>query len=219
MTGFRRVAALPTALLLLAAWTAAASAERFEFVPGAADNTASFQSRAAVESFEGKTHQVSGWIECDPAALGDSATVQVAIDLASLDTGIDLRNRHMREDHLETARYPQAVFRGGRLLGAPARLEPGRTARFEIAGELDLHGVKRPLRAPVEATLDASGGKQRLRVVARFPVSLSDYHIARPQFLVIRLAETQQVTLDAVAVATGASAPAAAPAKPQDKRP
>jgi polyisoprenoid-binding protein YceI len=194
-------AALAVAALAPAAW-----AERFEIAAGAAENVARFRSHAAVESFEGKTRQVSGWVECDPAALGDSVTVYVAVDLASLDTGIDLRNRHMRENHLETDKYPQAVFRGGRLFGAPAKLEVGQSATFEIAGEIELHGVTRPLRAPLEVTLLAADGPRQLRVATHFPVSLADFHIARPQFLIVRLAETQQVSLEATAVAPAAPA-------------
>ena len=189
---------------LLVAWTpvllgaAPAVAARFTIAPGAGSEVR-FASKAPVESFSGRTDRVSGWVDCDPAALGDSVTIEVTVDLASLDTGIALRNQHMRENHLETDRYPQAVFRGGRLSGGPSRLVPGETATLELAGELELHGVRRPLRLPVQVTLSDAPGGSRLRIEARFPVALAAHEIRRPQFLMLKLSDVQQVTLKLVA--------------------
>jgi len=190
----RLLVALTPALL----GVAPAGAARFTIAPGAGSEVR-FDSKAPVESFSGRTDRVSGWVDCDPAALGDSVTIEVSVDLASLDTGIALRNQHMRENHLETDRYPRAVFRGGRLTGAPSRLVPGETATLELAGELELHGVRRPLRLPVQVTLGDTDGGPRLRIEARFHVALAAHEIRRPQFLMLKLSDVQQVTLKLVA--------------------
>ena len=52
-----------------------------------------------------------GWIgEREPAILaGGDIVVRVS------DTGIGMRNTHMRENHLETETYPVATFTGGRI--------------------------------------------------------------------------------------------------------
>src|SRR5690606_23312653 len=91
-----------------------ASAARYEIVPGD-PNEVTFVSKAPLETFDGSTKQIRGRIEIDPQALGDSITVEVSVDLASLDTGIELRNQHMRENHLHTEKHPEAVFRGAHL--------------------------------------------------------------------------------------------------------
>ncbi|MBK9304990.1 MAG: YceI family protein [bacterium] len=62
------------------------------------------------------------------------------VDLAALDTGIGLRNRHMRENHLETDRFPQAVFRGARIL------KPGRPPLFGRRQRGRRGGRARPAR-------------------------------------------------------------------------
>src|SRR5689334_7763540 len=41
---------------------------------------------------------------------GQKVTGKVSFDLSSLDTGIKLRTRHMREKYLEVERFPEAVL-------------------------------------------------------------------------------------------------------------
>jgi len=191
------------ALALIAAPLAVdtAAAERFAVTPGAEGNLVTFESKAMMETFHGKTDQIDGYVEIDPAAVGDSVHVYLKVDMASLDTGISMRNRHMRENHLETDRYPHAIFRGAAVIeGAGAALAPGSPARFTVAGTMELHGVTQPLQASVEVALETDGGR-RLRVKTDFPITLPDYEIARPKFLLLKLGETQLVTVELVAEA------------------
>ena len=156
-----------------------------------------FESHAPMESFEGTTRKVTGRILFDPAAIGDSVTVEVEVDLATLDTGIALRNRHMRENHLETDAYPTAVFRGGRVTGRSAdAVGVGDTVTLELAGTFTLHGVTRELTVPVTLTRRESV----LAVGTHFDVHLSDYEIARPRFLLLKLDEVQNVTVQLIVV-------------------
>ena len=98
-------------------------------------NLVRFQSKAALEDFDGKTRKVTGTLVVDPDDLGDSLQVQVEVDLASLDTGISLRNKHMRENHLETEKYPSAVFRGGKIRPlANGEDKAGGKRSFELLG-------------------------------------------------------------------------------------
>jgi len=188
---------LPLTLLLALSWAATALAADFTIKPSQDKNLVVFTSKATLESFQGKTKQVSGQVSCDPASLADSVTVRVEVDLASLDTGIPMRNKHMRENHLETAKYPKAVFEGGRILEASARtLSPGTTVHLRLAGQFDLHGVKRPLEAPVDVTLAKDGS---LQITTHFDVALADYKIDRPSFLVMKLEDKQHVTVQVTA--------------------
>jgi polyisoprenoid-binding protein YceI len=178
---------------VLGASLAPLQAAEFVIAPDAASRV-EFVSKAPMETFSGSSRKVSGTVSLDPAALADSITVEVRVDMASLDTGIELRNRHMRENHLHTEKYPTAIFRGGRLSKASAAtLTEGQPVTAVLAGELELHGVKKKMEAPIELTLQKGGG---LRVVSRFKVNLPDYDIPRPQFLVMKLDEVQAVTAE-----------------------
>jgi polyisoprenoid-binding protein YceI len=174
-----------------------ASAATFTVRPGG-DTRVVFTSKAPVETFEGRTDRMQGTITVDPAAVGDSVTVHLVVDLASLDTGKKLRNKHMRENHLETEKYPNAVFDGAAVRSpAGGKLEPGKPATFEIEGTFALHGVSRRMRCTAEVTLDATGKLLAFRT--NFPIALPDYSIKRPEFLFMKLAEVQQVRVSASA--------------------
>jgi polyisoprenoid-binding protein YceI len=194
----QRILVLMGAAALLAA-TGIARATEF-VVHAGGDSKVVFTSKAVTESFEGKTNRLEGTLSLDTGAIGDSLTVHLAVDLASLDTGSKLRNTHMRNNHLETAKYPQAVFDGAAVLSpAGATLEPGKPVAFELEGTFSLHGVSRRMRCAAEATFVPTAHGGRLAFVATFPVLLSDYAIKRPEFLFLKLAETQQVRVSGTA--------------------
>ena len=71
---------------------------------------------------------------------------------------------------------------------------------MEIEGEFELHGVHRRLRLPVTVSLDEEAGRARLKIECHFQVSLADYKIARPQFLVMKLSDLQEISFLATAV-------------------
>ncbi len=150
-----------------------------------------FTSKAPMESFDGKTKKVAGHIICAGEDLSSGLELRIEVDLASIDTGIGMRNTHMRERHLETDDFPLAVFTGQTVMAnsAPA-LEAGRTVELTVRGAFDLHGVSQPRDITAEVTLEDDGS---LTVVAGFEVSLEDHDIDRPKFLVMKLADEQQV--------------------------
>ena len=184
-----------------------AEAERFVIMPGGEETLVAFESRAPLESFTGRTRSVRGLIDLTPSAIGDSVSVHVDVEMASLDTGIGKRNADMRENHLETDRYPTATFRGASLAGdAPRALADGQSTEVRMTGQLTLHGVTRRIELVVALTYERDVAGATLRARTRFPVLLADYEIPRPKFLFMKLGEEQQVTVDVLARATTAPA-------------
>ncbi len=186
-----------TMTILAVLWVCAAPARAATYVvkPGSGTQVV-FTSKATTETFEGRTDRMEGRLDVDPAAVGDSVTVKLEVDLASLDTGSKMRNKHMRENHLETAKFPKAVFVGAAVLSpAGAKLEAGKPVTFEAEGTFTIHGVSRRLRCTVDVTWTGSA----LTFKATFPVTLSDHAIKRPEILFLKLAEAQQVRVSATA--------------------
>ena len=145
-----------SSFLLLLLGPVPAVAATFVVVPGG-ENHVAFVSKAAMEKFEGKTRRLAGRIEVDPDRIGDSAQVHFEVDLTTLDTGIARRNQHMRDNHLETARFPKAVFDGVAILGSDApALRPGAPTTLDVEGTFTLHGVSRRVRLRVETTFTAA---------------------------------------------------------------
>jgi polyisoprenoid-binding protein YceI len=197
-------------LIILAATSVAlpARAEPFVISPEAGDTHVVFESKAPMETFQGRTAQVRGTIDLEAGGEGAIA-LDVVVDMASLDTGIALRNRHMCENHLHTDEHPEASFQGAKVVeGDPAALASPGDHEVTLEGEFTLHGVTRTIRVP--ATLSrTSGGAEgpRIRLTSAFDVALADYEIPRPRMLLLKLNEVQKVRVELWA------APAAAPAE------
>lgn len=141
-------------------------------------------------SFDATTSALSGMLTAsasNPSALEGS----VAVDLRSLDTGIGLRNEHLREKYLEVdkgAGYDQAVLSDVVLQG----LNPGAPAgKGSFTGLLTLHGVKKAVNGPVEVRQAGTGWSVR----ASFPVNLPDYNIEKPRYLGVGVRDTVQVSV------------------------
>lgn len=173
----------------------AATAAEYRIESGGEGNEVRFLSKAPMETVEGRTDQVRGHVRADLHDLAASLQVEVRVDLASLDTGIGLRNRHMRENHLETELYPEAVFRAGEIREAPASVAPGGEASFVIVGHMELHGVTRELAARVTLRRGEADGRDYLDVETAFDIHLDDYEIERPKFLMLKLDKKQQVSV------------------------
>ncbi|HEY6943371.1 YceI family protein [Dokdonella sp.] len=127
-------------ILLLAAMTAtgAAAAAPVGYTLDPAHTFPSFEAdHMGISYWRGKLDSSSGKVVLDRDA--NSGTVEVTIDLASIDFGFDKLDEWARgKEFFDTAKYPKATYTG-RL----ARFVDG--APTEVVGTLDLHGARKPL--------------------------------------------------------------------------
>jgi polyisoprenoid-binding protein YceI len=183
------LASIPLVLLLLSLNILSASAQKTEYhVDKQADNLVKFISDAPVENFEGVTDHIDGYLVYqgdDPTA---GSELYFEVDLRTLDTGIGLRNRQMREDYLHTDRFPYAAYKGRIIRATPS--EEG--MNVEVRGTMDIHGVKRPMR--ISGVISGQGETRRIR--SRFEVTLGDHDIEIPQFMFLKIDEVMQLVLD-----------------------
>ncbi len=139
-------------------------------------------------SFDAKTTALSGSIAV--SAKGVSAfDGSLAVDLRTLDTGIELRNEHLRDNYLEVAKQPgydTATLSQIDLKGLKPDAPEGKGS---FTGSLALHGVSKT----VAGTVDVRRMGDALRVKASFPVNLLDYSIRRPRYLGIGVKDIVQV--------------------------
>jgi polyisoprenoid-binding protein YceI len=165
------------------------------------ENRVTFLSNAPLEDFRGVTHRVDGFVYLDGEGLQgdtdlDASRFHFEVDLASLDTGIGLRNRHMRDRFLETDRFPFATFTG-RVLSLESLAGGG--FRATAAGDLSIHGVTR--RREIECGVNQEGGSparpaRDLRVRCSFTVPLGDHDIPMSRLLCMRISEDVELELD-----------------------
>ncbi len=137
-------------LVLILAACGAAAAKTFRTLPNDAHNLVQFVSDATLEKVVGRTSDIHGTVALQLDSLLSTTKAEFRVDLRTIDTGIALRNQHMRENHLETAKYPAAVFTLTRFISADKdSLEPGQSAHVLAEGELALHGVTRSYQIPL----------------------------------------------------------------------
>jgi polyisoprenoid-binding protein YceI len=141
-------------MLLVLAGSAPAKAEslRFRIQPEASEIT--FRATSRLMNAEGHFGRFSGDVVADPAGP-TGARISLTIDAASLDTGIEMRDKHLRSpDFFDIERFPTIAFQSVSVESA------GRGAT--VMGRLTLHGVTREIAVPVdvqitETALVASG--------------------------------------------------------------
>jgi polyisoprenoid-binding protein YceI len=137
-------------------------------------------------SIHGKGARPNGTVFVD----GRNVSGVVSLELGTLDTGIDLRNRHMKENYLQVAKYPRSELRLTRL-AIPDWPSVGafdvNNAVFE--GELSLHGVTRSVRGAARIRRKADV----LDVVASFEINTRDYGIETPGYMGVTVAESIKV--------------------------
>ena len=150
-------------------------------------------------SFDAVTSAISGALRQTGPGASYAGTLRV--DLVPLDTGIELRNNHLRETYLEVARGER--FRHADLTGIELAVPlPPDAARHKtsFSGTLSLHGVEKDIAGKAE--LSRRDG--RLRVEATFSLSLKEFDIPRPRYMGVGVRDKVGilVTFDAVSGAS-----------------
>ncbi len=145
-------------------------------------------------SFEARTSKLSGTLALasgHPVALNGS----LSVDLGSLDTGIGLRNEHLREKYLEVGKgegFDKVTLSEIRLPDADGEGVQGTTP---FTGSFRLHGTTRPVKGQAQIRREGSG----VRVEASFPVLLPEYGIEKPRYLGVGVKDEVQVKVSFVA--------------------
>jgi polyisoprenoid-binding protein YceI len=142
-------------------------------------------------SFEARTRMVRG--EITPSA--ESPTTMsgaLRVDLQTLETGIGVRDKHMRQNYLEVQKGPE--FAEAAIDQIHIDKLDGKT-RF--TGTLLLHGQRREIAGTAE--LKPQDG--RVRVQAQFPIRVSEFAIAEPTYLGVGVRDEIQVKVT-ITVAT-----------------
>ncbi len=111
-------------------------------------------------SFEAKSQKVQGHAVKEGEAY---KAENVVIPLSDLQTGIELRDDHMKNKYLEVAKYPDAKLKG-------AKGEKG-----NFSGELEIRGVTKP----ISGTYAVEGDLLK----ASFSVKMSEYNIAKANYM------------------------------------
>lgn len=171
----------------------AAQAAQYGIKPGSNEDTVYFRSPAKLEFIEGSTNNLTGGFSVDPQKTGEGVHGSFQVDLRTLKTGIDMRDEHMRERHLQTDKFPFAYFSITSVKGLPPELKADTLYSISGEGEFYIHGVKRAIPLSVEVRRSMGQNSETMRVRATFNLNLDAFGIPRPKALFLKLAETVEV--------------------------
>lgn len=121
------------------------------------------------------------------------ASGSATFDLNSLDTGIEGRDKHMKEKYLETQKYPDAKLTLQKITLTKNALGESSISADSVPfeGLLRLHGIEKP----ISGSLKVSGDSHAAKVEAQFKLKLADYGIAVPSFAGITVANEVEVSV------------------------
>ena len=89
--------------------------------------------------------------------INDDGSVQITIELASVNTLIDIRNERMQNMLFETNLFPQATISGEIDLDAVAEMDAGVSRAISVDFDLAIHGESSSYTADVLVTRTESG--------------------------------------------------------------
>lgn len=124
------------------------------------------------------------------------ATGNLILDLKALDTGISIRDDHMKNKYLEVSKngYDKAT-----LKLKDVQLPKDLKGKIAFTGMLNLHGVEKAVKGKVKMKGVKKGKAQ---VDADFKIKFSDFNIELPSFKLASVGEEIKIKVSSTAVVT-----------------
>lgn len=140
-----------------------------------------------------------GFLKINGTGKGPKGSVEVnknllsgtfEIDLNQLETGMKLRNDHMKDKYLEVKKFPTAkLIIEDSQLPQVWTLETPELKNQKLKGFIEMHGQKKPV--VVECDINKSG-----LVNAKFELKITDYKIDIPSFMGVTVADKVTVQVE-----------------------
>lgn len=140
------------------------------------------------KSTSGRTSEVSGDLVVANDVLAEG---KVTVDVASIESDIEKRDIHVRDNILHTDQYPEATFTISDPVDLSSLPEDGSVDTVTANGELTMHGKTNDVTA--ELTVLRTG--ENVIVQGQVPVEREAFGIVTPEFVASQIAEEGTVDL------------------------
>jgi len=144
----------------------------------------------------GVTNNVNGTIQANLQNPPASTLGEFTIDVSQFTSDSSRRDNAIRNNWLESARFPTAVFKPTSIAVLPGSYEEGKDYSFQVTGDLTVKETTRPVTFDVTAKLtgDTLSGK------ATTTILLSDFNVGPISILgVLKTEDQAKLTLEFVA--------------------
>jgi polyisoprenoid-binding protein YceI len=173
------LATIGAATAQLAAQDKAAAAARLEIAPG---STAGYRVNEQLARFKfpndavGTTDDVTGAIGIRPDGTF-SPDSKLTVDLRTIESDEPKRDAFLRQNTLETAKFPLAEFVPRQHQGLAMPLPASGAAKFQLIGDMTMHGVTSQVIWNV--TADLAPDRITAKATTNFPFSKFNLTIPR----------------------------------------
>jgi polyisoprenoid-binding protein YceI len=192
MTPQRQSSVHRIALVLL--FAAAASTEGFaqeraillEFAP--AQTSIEFTLEDPLHTVHGAFNLKHGQVRYDPATRVVSG--EIVVDTTNGHSGSNARDSRMHREMLESAKYPETVFRPDR---ADAKLKAQGTSTVQVHGIFNIHGTDHEITIPVQVEM----AQNRWTASAHFEIPYVKWGIKNPSNFFLHVSQTVAIDIRA----------------------
>lgn len=177
-------------LLTAAAWGTTGFAQQreivLEFAP--AQTSVDFTLDDVLHTVHGAFNLKHGQVHFNPAtgAVGG----EIVVDTASGHSGSNARDSRMHREILESARYPEIVFRPDRVEG---KVEAQGASTVQVHGMFSIHGADHEITIPVQVEMI----QDRWTAASQFAIPYVKWGIRNPSNFFLRVSQTVTINVHA----------------------
>ncbi len=158
----------------------------FNFVP--AKTTINFTLGDILHTVHGSFNAKDGVVHFDPAT--NKISGEIRVDAASGHSGSNGRDQRMHEQVLESARYPDIVFRPDRVEGQVATVG---ASVVQVHGMFAIHGAEHEMTIPVRIEM----GPDWWTIAMDFAVPYVKWGMKNPSTFVLRVDQSVDIKIQA----------------------
>ena len=141
--------------------------------------------RPALLKVKGQAKEMAAAIDMTDGTVSG----EFKVPLKNLDSGIELRDEHMKNKYLAVGQFPEAILKVDSLKVDAIKNSDRKTLPF--TGTLTLHGVAKPVTGEAQV----EGRETRYAVDAKFNIKLSEYGIDIPRYAGITFADNVDINV------------------------
>jgi polyisoprenoid-binding protein YceI len=142
-------------------------------------STVTFAIRHMMTKVRGEMKIKNGWLDSDHDDLS-KARVDVVLDAASINTGVEARDNHLRsaDGNFDVANYPTITFKS-------TRIEGNDPSNFKVIGDVTIHGITKEvaLNASFSGEAKDPWGNRRVGFAAETRLNRKDFNLTWNQAL------------------------------------
>ena len=161
---------------------------QLDFAP--TQTTVRYMVTSTLHTVHGIFRLKRGELHFDPAA--GTLAGELVVDATSGDSGSGSRDKRMHKEILESAKYPEIVFRPDRVIGTVAREG---ASKVQVHGVLEIHGAQHEITAPAEVRLSANQAVTKLHIT----VPYVDWGMKDASNFLLKVNRTVEIEVEATA--------------------